>query len=176
MPPRAEVLGNRTIHGEETLSVPGGFEPPHVPFPLARRLVGVLRPIVQVAVLPVFDAREDLPLGSPVAFQPIGDDDAWNVPTSFEEPAEEGLRSVLVPPALHQDIEHSPVLIHGPPEIVPLPIDGEEHLIQVPFVTWSRPSAPELIGIGLPKLPTPLPDRFIGHDDSAANRSSSTSR
>jgi hypothetical protein len=52
--PRAEVLGNRTIRGEETLNMPGRFESPHVPFPLARRLVGVFSPIVQVAMLPVF--------------------------------------------------------------------------------------------------------------------------
>ncbi len=87
--------------GEETLGGPGGFEPPHVPFPLARRLVGVFRPIVQVAVLPVFDAREDLLLGRPVASQPIGDNDPWNVPAFFEELAEESLRRPLVPPTLY---------------------------------------------------------------------------
>jgi hypothetical protein len=53
---------------------------------------------------------------------------------------------------------------------VRLPIDGEEHLIKVPCVTWARASAPELMGIGLPKLPTPLPDRFIGHDDPAGEQ------
>jgi hypothetical protein len=58
-------------------------------------LVGTFSPVVQVAVLPVFDAREDLPLGSPVAFQPIGDDDPWHVPASFEELAEERLGRAL---------------------------------------------------------------------------------
>jgi hypothetical protein len=46
---------------------------------------------------------------------------------------------------------------------VPLTIDPEEHLIEVPCAAWSRPSAPELIGTGLPKLPAPFLDRFIRH-------------
>ena len=167
MTPRAEVLGNRTIRGEETLSVPGGFEPPHVPFLLARRLVGVFWPIVQVVVLPVFDAREALSLRRAVAFQPIGDNDPWHVPASFEELAEELLGCMLVPPTLHQDIEHSPVLIHSPPEIMALPIDRKEDFIQMPLVAWLRASASELIGISLAEFPTPLADRLIGDDDPA---------
>ena len=161
VPSRAEVLRDGPIGGEEALGVPRGFEAPHVPFPLARRLVGVFSPIVEVTVLPVFDARQDLPLGSPVAFQPIGDDDPWEVPASFEELAEELLGSILVPQALHQDIEHSPVLIHGPPEIMALPIDREEDFIQMPLVARLRTSASEFIRIRLAALAAPLPDRFI---------------
>jgi hypothetical protein len=104
---RAEVLGDGTIRREEALGVTRGLEPLHALFALACRLVGVFGAIVQVAVLPVFYARQDLPLGRPIAFQPIGDDDPWNVPASFEELAEELLGRVLVPSALHQDIEHS---------------------------------------------------------------------
>jgi hypothetical protein len=56
---------------------------------------------------------------------------------------------VLVPPALHEDIEHGPILIDGPPEIMALPIDREEHFIQMLLVTRLRASASELIGIRL---------------------------
>jgi len=110
---RAEVLRDGTIRREKALGVTRGLEPPHVPFPLARRLVGVFRPIVQVAVLPVFDAREDLSLRRAVAFQPIGDDDPWHVPAALEELAEERLGSVLIPPALHENIQDVAVLIHA---------------------------------------------------------------
>jgi hypothetical protein len=130
-------------------------------------LVRVLGTVVEVAVLPVFDAREDLSLRRAVAFQPIGDDDPWYVPAAFEELAEELLGGMLVPPTLHQDIEHSPVLIHSPPEIMALPIDREEDFIQLPLVAWLRASAAELIGIGLAEFPTPLADRLIGDDDPA---------
>ena len=53
----AEVLRNRTTHGEASLRVPGRFEVPQAPLPLARRLMGVLRAVVQRTVLPMFDAR-----------------------------------------------------------------------------------------------------------------------
>ena len=50
----AEVLGDRTIGGEEPLGVPWGLEPLHAPLPLAGRLVGVLRAVIEVPVLAVF--------------------------------------------------------------------------------------------------------------------------
>jgi hypothetical protein len=170
MPVWSKVLGNGTIRGEKPLGVPWRFEPLHAPLALTRGLVGVLGAVIEIPMLAVFYPQEHLPLGGPIAFQFVGNEYPRDMLAAFEELAQEGLGRVLVPPTLHEDIQHVPVLIDGPPEIVPLPIDGEEHLIKVPFVTWSRPSAPELIGIGLPKLPAPLPDRFIGHDDSAGEQ------
>jgi hypothetical protein len=134
---------------------------------LARRLVRVFGAIVQVPMLSVFNTRKSLPLRSPIAFQPIGDDHARDVPTPFQQLPKEPLGGCLVAAALHQDIEHRPVLIHGPPEIMALPIDREEHFIQVPLVTRLRASASELIGIRLAEFPTPLTGRLIGDDDPA---------
>jgi hypothetical protein len=165
VPSRAEVLRDRTIRREEALGVPGGFEPPHVPFPLARRLVGVFRPMVQVAVLPVFDARQELLLGRPVAFQPIGDDDPWHVPAAFEELAEKLLGGRLMTAPLHKDIQYTAVLIDRPPQIMASALNREKHLIEMPFVTWSGTPAPKLIRILLPKLAAPLANGFIGHRD-----------
>jgi hypothetical protein len=39
---------------------------------------------------------------------------------------------------LPQDIQHVALLIHRPPQIVPLPLDGEKHLIEMPFIAGSR--------------------------------------
>lgn len=71
-----------------------------------------------------FHAREHLPLRSPMAFQPIDDKHAREVLTPFEQLAEEFLRGPLVAAALHQDIQHMSVLIHGPSEIVALTMPG----------------------------------------------------
>jgi hypothetical protein len=54
--PRSKVMGNGTIGRKKTLGVPWGFEPTHAPFLLSGRLVGILGAVVEVAVLPVFDA------------------------------------------------------------------------------------------------------------------------
>ncbi len=60
MPARSKVLGNRPIGGEKPLRVPGGLEPLQAPLPLAGGLVGVLRPVVEVAVLAVLNTRQNL--------------------------------------------------------------------------------------------------------------------
>jgi hypothetical protein len=84
--------------------------------------VGVFSPMVQIAVPPVFDARQDLPLGSAIALQLIGDDPAWDARVSFEELAEKVLRGRLIAPALDKNIHDVAVLIHGSPQAVALPI------------------------------------------------------
>jgi hypothetical protein len=49
--------------------------------------------------------------------------------------------------ALDQNIEHVPLLIHRPPELLAFPMDIEEYFVQVPLV--AKPGLPtsELIGI-----------------------------
>ena len=58
------------------------------------------------------------------------------------------------------------VLINRPPQIVVLLVDREQHLIQVPRVARSRSTVTQLIDIGLPQLPAPIPHRFISEDDA----------
>jgi hypothetical protein len=48
MPARTEVLGDGTIGREELLGVSRRLKPLHPPLPLAGRLVGILRAVVQV--------------------------------------------------------------------------------------------------------------------------------
>ena len=43
--------------GEEALRMPGGFKPLHPSLPLACRLVGILRAVVEIAVLAMFHTR-----------------------------------------------------------------------------------------------------------------------
>jgi hypothetical protein len=64
---RSKVLGDGAIAGKEALGVSGRFKPLHALLPLAGRLVGILGAVVEVAVLPMFDAGEDLALGRTVA-------------------------------------------------------------------------------------------------------------
>jgi hypothetical protein len=83
----------------------------------------------------MFDPRDYLPLRGCIAFQPIGDDHAWDIPAAFEGLAEARLGGDLIPPSLHQDIEHVPVVVDGTPEILPFTVNGEEYFVQVPCVT-----------------------------------------
>jgi hypothetical protein len=92
--------------------------------------------------------------------------------TCLALPAEKLLGGFLVPATLHQNVEDVIILIHRAPQIMPLAVDGEEHLIKMPFVPRARPAALELVGVLLPKLSTPLADGLVPR----SNKSSCTSR
>jgi hypothetical protein len=49
---------------------------------------------------------------------------------------------------------------------VALTIDRQKDLIEMPFIARLWSTAPQLIGLGLAKFPTPLADGLIGHDDA----------
>src|SRR5262245_4040751 len=51
-------------------------------------------------------------------------------------------------------------------QVMALPVDGQEHLVQVPLVPWLGASVLQLIRVRLPKLPTPLADSLMGHVDA----------
>ena len=101
MPTRSKVLGDRAVCGEKPLRVSGGLEPLHTPLPLTGRLMRVLRPVIEIPMLAMFHAREDLALGGPIALEFIRDDDPRSVLTAFEELAEEPLGGPFVPSPLH---------------------------------------------------------------------------
>ncbi len=149
MPARTEVRGDRAVGGEEALRVPWTLEAPHPALPLACRLVGILRAVVPPFVLPVLDARQDLPLGCPIAGELIRDDDARYVREILEQQAEELLGGGLIQSALDQDVEHIPVLVDGAPEIVLIAVDRNEHLVQAPFVASARATTAQRIRVGL---------------------------
>jgi hypothetical protein len=68
---------------------------------------------------------------------------------------------------LNQDVDPVSVLVHCPPEVMPLPLDVHEELVQVPDVPQPSLSTLELLGVLGSKLLTPLPDGLIGDDDAS---------
>ena len=86
---------------------------------------------------------------------------------SFQDLAKEALGSLGIPPTLHQNIEYGAVLVDGPPEIVDLSLDSDEHLVGVPVITELTFPAFEAPLIARAELQAPTADRLIGHDDTA---------
>jgi len=126
----------------------------------------VLTTVIEIATLPMFHAGQDLALRGAVALQLVRNDDARHVQQALQQLAEKLLRRLLVASALHEDIEDVVVLVDSAPEVVALPVDGQEHLIQVPLVPWLGASVLQLIRVVLPKLQTPLADGLMGHVDA----------
>jgi hypothetical protein len=64
----------------------------------------------------MLDPWHDLPLGSGVAPQLVGDEHTRRSTLLLEELAEQTLGGLLVAPALDQNIENEAVLVDGTPE------------------------------------------------------------
>ena len=60
-----------------------------------------------------------------VAAQAVGDEAARLVPQPVQQSLEKALCGGGIPAILHEDIEHDPVLVHRPPEIVQHAVDPE---------------------------------------------------
>ena len=76
----------------------------------------------------MLDPWENLALGGAVALQLVGNDDAGHVREAFEQLAKKLLRSLLIAPALYQDVERVIVLVDSAPQVMALAIDRQEDL------------------------------------------------
>lgn len=74
MPAWSEVSGGRPIHRKKLSRLSWGLTLLHAPLPLARWLTGVLRAVIDIPVLPVFDTGQALPLCRAVALELVRDE------------------------------------------------------------------------------------------------------
>jgi hypothetical protein len=118
MTSRMKMPVDEGMSRQEALGLPCRLEPLPLSFPASGWPMRVLGQIVQVAVLPVFDLRQQRALCHAIAAEFVGDDDARNILQTLQQPLEEALRRPGIAAALHQDIEHDAILIDGAPEIV----------------------------------------------------------
>jgi hypothetical protein len=102
----------------------------------------ILGAVVEIPMLTVRDSGEDLALRSPIAFALLRDEHPWDILASLEELPEELPGGVRVAPPLHQNIQDNPVLIHRPPQLVALFVDGDEHLVQMPCIPKASVAPP----------------------------------
>src|SRR5262249_17923787 len=74
---------------------------------------------------------------------------------------------LLVASPLDEDIQDVVVLVYRAPQGMAFTMHRQKDLIQVPLVARPRAPVAQLMRVLLPKLPTPLPDRFVGYHDTA---------
>jgi hypothetical protein len=84
MPPRTKKRRDHSESREESLGVPGRLEATHPPFPFSGGLMGILRPIIQPALVLVLHRRHHFHLGRRIAAEFVGDDRTWGVLKSFQ--------------------------------------------------------------------------------------------
>jgi hypothetical protein len=59
------------------------------------------------------------------------------------------------------------VLVDRAPQLPQPAVDPDEHLVEVPRVAWARAPPAQRVGVGLPELGAPPPDRLVTHRDTA---------
>ena len=100
----------------------------------------ILGSVVRVPTRPMPNIGQDRSLSDAIAAQTVCDEASWLVLRPVQQMLEEPLGSCAVSAALYQNVQHNAVLIHRSPQIVQHAPDADEHLIEVPSVSWLRPS------------------------------------
>ncbi len=85
-------------------------------------------------MLAVLNAGQQTFLCRLVAGQFVGDHDTRRTHLLLQQFAEEALSRRLVAPALHQNVEHEPILIDRAPEPAFSPGNLHRDLVQMPFI------------------------------------------
>ena len=106
----------------------------HGSFAVPGRLVGILGPVIQIFRFPVLDRAQYPASSCAVAGELVGDQHPGHVFQILEEFAGEPGRGRGIAPGGDQNVGHSAVLVHRPPQIVGLARDVDEHLVKVPRV------------------------------------------
>src|SRR5271166_1190178 len=132
--PAPSVVGDLIVCGKKPLHLPRRLETLHDPLSSSCRLVGVFRPVVEALVLAMLDAGHDLPLGRGIAAQLVGDQHPRRSPLLLQKLAQQAFGSLLVAPALHEDIENKALLVDRSPKPVLRAGGGDDDLVEVPFV------------------------------------------
>src|SRR6266436_5865951 len=158
------------MSGKEALNLPWRLEPLHDPLSSSGRLMGVFGPVIEALVLPMLGPWHDLPLGSGVALQLVGDEHTRCSTLSLEQLAEQAFGGLLVAPALDENIENEAVPVDGTPEPMLLPGEANDDLIEVPFVATEGRSPTDAAGEFPAEFQAPLPDRLVRHRDTAGGQ------
>ena len=122
MAARTKILRDGPIGRKEPLGLTGRLKPLHTPLALPSRLMGILCPVIEVAMLAMFDSRENLSLGRSVALEFVGDEHARHVRQPLEEFTEELLCGLLFAPTLDENVQNV-VVIHRTPQVMALTVN-----------------------------------------------------
>ena len=97
----------------------------------------------------------------------IGDQPSRFTSLAFEKTAKKTFSRTPIATTLHENVYGIPILINRTPEILPLPLTGHEHVIDVLRVPQTSLGSLEVAGIVNHKFPTSFSNGFIGHGDAS---------
>ena len=141
MPADAEEIPDDAVDGREALEVRDQFEAAHLALAVAGRLMRYFDSIVRIRGCAVHDRRDQSTAGGLIARQLVGDQAARDGALCFQELVEESDRSSPIPSGLHEDVDHIPILVNRPPQVLRSALHPHEQLIEIPRISLADPAA-----------------------------------
>ena len=150
----------------EALKVRDRFETAHLALAVAGRLMRHFDAIVRIRGCAVQDRRDQGTAGGLIARQLVGDQAVRDGALCFQELAEESDRSSSIPSGWHEDVDHIPILVNRPPQVLRPALHPHEQLIEIPRISLAAPPPPPS-RILQPERPAPLADCLVRDVDAA---------
>lgn len=104
--------------------------------------------------------------GGAIRTELVGDHDAGSAPLFANELAQKPFGRAFVTAALDQGVENKAFLIDGAPKPMLLAVDGDDDLVEMPFVAKSRRAAANFVDEVSTKFLRPSANRFVADDDA----------
>ena len=123
--------------------------------------------VVRVLGRVMTNQRHDVAMGDAVAAQLVGHQTHGFLSLTPQEFPKESPRRTRVPAGLDEEVDQVPVLVHGAPEVLAVPVDRDEDFVQKPRIAESTLSALQPPGVVGTELRAPLPNGFVRHDDAS---------
>ena len=143
MPADAKEILDDAVDRREALEVRDRFEAAHLALAVAGRLMRHFDAIVRIRGCAVHDRRDQGTAGGLIARQLVGDQAARDGALCFQELAEESDRSSPIPSGLHEDVDHIPILVNRPPQVLRPALHPHEQLIEIPRISLAPPPPPQ---------------------------------
>ena len=145
MPADAKEILDDAVDRREALEVRDRFEAAHLALAVAGRLMRHFDAIVRIRGCAVQDRRDQGTAGGLIARQLVGDQAARDGALCVQELAEESDRSSPIPSGLHEDVDHIPILVNRPPQVLRPALHPHEQLIEIPRISRAAPPPPSRI-------------------------------
>ena len=140
------------------------FETAHLALAVAGRLMRHFDAIVRIRGCAVQDRRDQGTVGGLIARQIVGDQAVRDGALCFQELAEGSDRSSSIPSGWHEDVDHIPILVNRPPQVLRPALHPHEQLIEIPRLSLAAPQPSRILQ---PERPAPLADRLVRDVDAA---------
>jgi hypothetical protein len=159
-----------SMHGKKSLRVAVGLKPAHLPFLLTRMFMGYFGSVVRVFVRTMDHGWHHFSPRGPIAGELVGRDVDRQRSLPLQQLTKEAFGGTFVLALLQQDIQNITILVDCSPEGSALALNGHGDLIEIPEIAECSTGLSDPSCVVGPKLPTPLPHRFVRHDNSTLGK------